>query len=853
MAPEQAAADPETDHRADLYAVGCLAYEMLAGRPPFTDLPPAQVLAAHVTTPAEPVTTYQPDVPADVADLVMRCLAKRPEERWQSAEALRDALDRFSTPAATRTWTGVRGGTPLSVVVQRQGAAVVLAGYLGVAVVIAWLGHLGSYRFGLPDWFLPALLLVLGLGAITILGAIVGLWGQLTRRRTVAALGSALLVLVGAAAGSLGLAAAGIGPMGSLVAAGKLEARERVLVADFENRSGDSLLGATVTEAFRTDLTQSRVVSVLQADALREALARMQRPPGTPVSFELGRELAIREGIKAVVAGDVAPLGTGYVLTTRLVSASNGEVLAAFRETADGPGELITAVDRLSKQLRHKIGESLRSIRSDGALDQVTTTSLEALRKYTQAVRALETENENDKGVALLEEAIRLDTTFAMAYRKLGVALSNSGEDPQRARAALTRAYTLRQRLSPRERALAEAMYFTRVEPDEGKAIATYESLLESDPDNWVALNNLGIIYSSRRDFDHALPLFRRAVATDSASASRFGTLLESEMDAGKLPDARRDAQELARRFPAHPVTLAAKSALSYVDGDYDGAEAYLREALAAARAGSDLRAKMRGGLARVLATRGRLREATDLINQNQEDARQRDTTASGRAELGLQRALIDAGIEFWIRERPARAARILDSALAANPIDRIRGEKRPYAHLSRLYTLTENPERGRTLLVEAQRQESLWSTGARPWVDMERDPDLALARGDLAVRSGQTDSALTYYRAGQAHGGLWGMAEVGFLFDRLGQTDSAMSSFRRYLQSQSPLRMELDPAYLGKIYRRMGELAEGSGDRKTAAEYYGKFVALYRNADPEFLPLVARVKERLARVSAES
>src|SRR5881398_3320270 len=75
MAPEQAAADPNTDHRADIYAVGALGYEMLAGRPPFIG-PPQAVLAAHVTSQPEPVTKYRDSTPPALAALVMRCLAK---------------------------------------------------------------------------------------------------------------------------------------------------------------------------------------------------------------------------------------------------------------------------------------------------------------------------------------------------------------------------------------------------------------------------------------------------------------------------------------------------------------------------------------------------------------------------------------------------------------------------------------------------------------------------------------------------------------------------------------------------------------------------------------------------------
>ena len=125
----------------------------------------------------------------------------------------------------------------------------------------------------------------------------------------------------------------------------------------------------------------------------------------------------MREGIRAVVSGEVNAAGGGYMLSTQLISAADGEVLAAYRVTADDSTEVIGAIDRLSKKLRERIGESLKTIRRDEPLESVTTSSLAALRKYSQAIRALDLESDTRKGTALLEEAIAFDTAFAMAHR----------------------------------------------------------------------------------------------------------------------------------------------------------------------------------------------------------------------------------------------------------------------------------------------------------------------------------------------------------------------------------------------------------------------------------------------------
>jgi serine/threonine protein kinase len=141
MAPEQAAADPHTDHRADIYALGVLGYEILTGQPPFTAPTAQAVVAAHLTQAPTPLATLRPSVPPALATLVMRCLEKRPADRWQSAGELLHALESFSTPvdgvAATSATPIPRSRParrrPIALLALGAGLAVVAAGWLALS------------------------------------------------------------------------------------------------------------------------------------------------------------------------------------------------------------------------------------------------------------------------------------------------------------------------------------------------------------------------------------------------------------------------------------------------------------------------------------------------------------------------------------------------------------------------------------------------------------------------------------------------------------------------------------------------------------------------------------------------
>ena len=129
MAPEQAAGDPQVDQRADLYAWGCLAYELLAGEPPFVRGSPHQVLAAHLSQTPAPIGTRRPGLPPVLAAVVTRCLAKDPDGRPASADQVLRELDAVGTPTGSAAVVPARPRFRRAALAALAVGLIALAGY----------------------------------------------------------------------------------------------------------------------------------------------------------------------------------------------------------------------------------------------------------------------------------------------------------------------------------------------------------------------------------------------------------------------------------------------------------------------------------------------------------------------------------------------------------------------------------------------------------------------------------------------------------------------------------------------------------------------------------------------------
>jgi tetratricopeptide (TPR) repeat protein/TolB-like protein len=860
MAPEQVAADPDTNHRADLYAFGAMAYELLAGRSPFGGRTPQRMLAAHLSERPETIEQLRPDTPPQLAELVMRCLATDPGDRPQTADAVLRELDSSAS-------SGGRSAGPAIVGASRRTLLRALGIYAAAFLAVAIVARAAIIAIGLPDWVFPGSLIVMALGLPAILftamvqrqsrlalaAARTTPGGSAPQQSTIAriavkaqphvswrrtALGGATAVggFMLLVAGYMAMRLLGIGPAGTLSAAGVFGDREHIVVADFASPVADSTLGPVVTEALRTDLAQSPNLSVLDQTRVREVLDRMQVPPTARLDLSRAREVATREGAKAVLDGAVLGLGGSYVVTARLVETASGNELVSFRETADDAKGLLPAIGRLSKALRAKVGESLKSVRAAAPLEEVTTASLPALRKYAEAMELSDKTGDAPRVEALLREAIALDTGFAMAWRKLGIILGNSGGSYATQVDALTHAFNHRDRLGPIERNMAAATYYNQVAGRDDDALAAYEAILDVDSTNYMALNNAAIIYQDKRQPAKAAEYLKRAAGSRRAW-NAWGNLAIAQFRLGDTAGAWRTLDTAIARFPANAGPLRTRSMLLFAAGRYDSAEVYAKRETGVARGDPSVAAEALMTSIGVAEVQGRLAQASALGRQWADVQKGR-----GLPEGPLQAALGDALEDIWFRQDQAGGMARAGRALAANPIDRIPVVQRPYIQLAELYARGGDPARARRVLAEMAAK--LPPEAARL---PENDPDGV--RGLIALAERQPGQAIPLLTAAVAKSGrceLCYLDDLGRAYDEAGNADSALAAYQRYIVLPSPFRRFTDGRALAATLKRAGELYEARGDTARAITAYARFTSLWKNADPELQPRVAEVRQRL-------
>ena len=295
-----------------------------------------------------------------------------------------------------------------------------------------------------------------------------------------------------------------------------LTVRDTIIVADFLNSTGDPVFDSTLKVALAVALEQSPFLKVFPDERAHEALRLMQRSPSEGITRAVAREIAVREQVKALIAGSIANLGRHYVVSLEAVNAVTGDVMAREQVEVASKEEVLSSLGQVAAKLRRKLGESLASVqRFDVSLPQATTPSLDALQAYALAIDQGRINDQRFESIPHLKRAIELDPHFALAMAQLSGTYANTWQTtlaPEWSR----RAFELRDRVSERERYMISWRYYRDATQawDKGRELA--RAWGDAYPRESTAFNSQGLAAWSLGQYTQAIAPLEQAIGLDS-------------------------------------------------------------------------------------------------------------------------------------------------------------------------------------------------------------------------------------------------------------------------------------------------------------------------------------------------
>jgi tetratricopeptide (TPR) repeat protein len=528
MSPEQVEGK-EVDPRADIYALGVILFEMLAGRPPFEGETPLAVAHKHQTEPPPIPKKLVPQIPDGLNKLILRCLEKDPAKRYQTAEELvtdlsavegvLPVIDRIAPQARTKTSREITVNfTPRKLIIS------VAALILVVVLVVVFVKILSSIKT-VPSQ-----------------------------------------------------------PGISTVPA--------VAILYFKNNTGDKNLDIWkegLSLSLITKLSQSRYFRVLDQSQIYGILKRLNLLEQDNLTPEDLKEIASRGLATHLIRGNLSKAGDRFRIDLILQNASTLQIIAP--ESADGIGEesLFAMVDSLADNLKKNLGLTAQQAAMDVSknIKDVTTNSIEAFKFYVQGYQLSLRTPFDPSIISLMEKAVAVDPQFAMAY--LILAVNSWGVNDEKFRTNIQKAFDLRERVSERERLLIEAAYLRYTSEETwDKAIAAYSKLITLYPWELYGGEELAFLYFQMEEYDKAVERFEVLWKYKYQSASAYHVWAWSYLSKGQSAKAREVLEGYLNEFADNSHIRANLGMVYCIQGDFKRAKNEIEKAYNQTQKASD-------------------------------------------------------------------------------------------------------------------------------------------------------------------------------------------------------------------------------------------------------------------------
>ena len=590
-----------------------------------------------------------------------------------------------------------------------------------------------------------------------------------------------------------------------------LTEKDTILLADFENRTGDAIFDGTLKQGLAIQLQQSLFLNLFPEPRVQQTLREMNRSPGTRVTAEIAREICERHSLKALITGLIAPLGSHYAITLEAINGHSGESLAQAQVEADSREQVLGALSQATTRLREHLGESLSSIqRFDKPLEQATTSKLEAFKAWSLGI-------EHSHGGRIMEaipfykRAVELDPDFAQAWSVLSTVHWTTGR-PEMAAEDAAKGYALKERVGEYEKLRITNFYHGFATGDCNKRLEVLTLLKQLYPREATGFTDLTLMHNHLGQYEQAVAEGREAIRVNPRFAPSYVHLGRALVRLNRFAEARELlAQAFQQKldntfFHDHLYEMAFISndaaemqrQLDWTKGKLDEYKAFDWQAGTAAYGGQWRKAQEFSRRAIELSARGDTKEVAAQYATGQAlrgvvfgDCRQAKVAAAQGLQFARSRASLPrAALAFALCGEANQAQAILEELRQRYPDD--------------------------TLINE------LWLPVIRAAIELEH--------GNAAQAIEQLQTAARYEAAAE----FWPQYLRGQAALKLGRGAEAVAEFQKILEhrGQAPLSVLYPLAQLG-----LARAARLKGEAAQAHEAYAAFFTLWQEADQD-LPI---------------